>query len=220
MRQASRLVAGISSGEQMGVLILLLIIRFWADGVARKRTAIHQDDNPDKYLWPIVRKMSWRVALAVVLIPIASVLIGNDPEAVGKSITFGIAFYPVFWLQIFLVAKLIVRKRRKEIGTINSVAASLIPFQAIQQSIPLTTVQPPVPRPPHSHHQQPVKLFLFIANEVKGPFSFEQIRGIITSGAATLETQCCKEGTEDWRSVSEFLFDTSGNRRSKQRGSL
>lgn len=204
----------------MITLLLLVAIRFWANGVARKRTAIHLDENPEKYLWPIIRKMSWRVALAVVLLPIASVLIGNDPEAAGKSIAFGIAFYPVFWLQIFLVAKLIVRKRRKEIGTINSVAASLIPFQATQPSIPHTTAQLPAPRQPHPPQHQPVKLFLFIANEVKGPFSFEQIRGIITAGTATLETQCCKEGTEDWRSVSDFLFNTAADGHSEARGSL
>jgi hypothetical protein len=62
---------------------------------------------------------------------------------------------------------------------------------------------PPPPPPPTQH--QTSKFFLHIGTEVKGPFTLEQIRGIISVGTASLNTQCCKEGTQEWRPVSAFV---------------
>ncbi|RBP41438.1 uncharacterized protein DUF4339 [Roseimicrobium gellanilyticum] len=47
-----------------------------------------------------------------------------------------------------------------------------------------------------------VGMYLFISEEVKGPFSQEQLQALKDTGVASPETLCCKEGTEEWIPLS------------------
>jgi len=60
---------------------------------------------------------------------------------------------------------------------------------------------PPPPPPPRKN----TKYYLHIAEEVKGPFTMEQISALVSVGTATRETLCCKEGSQDWLYISDFL---------------
>lgn len=66
----------------------------------------------------------------------------------------------------------------------------------IQVSPPLLPGRPAPPTP---------KLFILIADEVKGPYTREQIRALLDTGAVSADTQACREGTENWETISSFL---------------
>jgi hypothetical protein len=51
---------------------------------------------------------------------------------------------------------------------------------------------------------KPAGLYLFIAEEVKGPFSSEQLQALKDTGIVSQETLCCREGTEEWVPLSTF----------------
>ena len=63
---------------------------------------------------------------------------------------------------------------------------------------------PPLP-PPQSVSNKPVSsggcFFVRIAYEVKGPFSVDQLKALIEVGTINLDTQCCKEGTQNWMHI-------------------
>lgn len=68
---------------------------------------------------------------------------------------------------------------------------------------------PPPPPPQRSPvaetptHQQ--CYFVYFAEAVKGPFSMEQIKALLSFTTVSLETQCCKEGTQDWFPLNQLL---------------
>jgi hypothetical protein len=61
--------------------------------------------------------------------------------------------------------------------------------------------QPPVasaaPPPPPS-------LYVYLNNEVKGPFTADQLKALVSVGSVTPETPCCREGSQDWQTVNAY----------------
>jgi len=65
----------------------------------------------------------------------------------------------------------------------------------------------PVPLPPRP--PQPLQTdsyFLYINDEVKGPFSVSQINALLQVASVTHETQCCPQGTQEWRTIADFVL--------------
>jgi hypothetical protein len=47
-------------------------------------------------------------------------------------------------------------------------------------------------------------LFVIVGDETKGPYSLKQIKAMYESGQLTMDTRCCREGDENWRSLVDF----------------
>lgn len=67
---------------------------------------------------------------------------------------------------------------------------------------------PPLPRQVSSRsapatHQPGI--FLHLDGNVMGPFTTTQIEDYLQSGAATLDTLCCIEGSEQWQPLSSLV---------------
>ncbi|GEM_PF-2331184 len=92
----------------------------------------------------------------------------------GLLILTVLSINPIIWI----INGFYISKRWNQMATKNP---SLLP--------------PPPPQIPQA------KYFLHLEDQVKGPFSKEQIRALLTVGTATLDTQCCKEGTTDWHTL-------------------
>jgi hypothetical protein len=56
------------------------------------------------------------------------------------------------------------------------------------------------PRPPSSS----LRYWAYLGIEVKGPFSIEQLSGLLTAHVADDTTLVCLEGTEDWKGLYEI----------------
>jgi len=48
------------------------------------------------------------------------------------------------------------------------------------------------------------RFFVYVVDAVKGPFSIEQIKALLSVATVSLDTQVCKEGTEDWFSLRQL----------------
>jgi hypothetical protein len=68
---------------------------------------------------------------------------------------------------------------------------------APSQVPPTIHVQPPPP--------PPAKLYVYVNNETKGPFSMEQLKALLAVNTVTPETPCCREGSRDWQTVSTYV---------------
>jgi len=66
------------------------------------------------------------------------------------------------------------------------------------------TKPPQLPAPPEG------RVYLDLAGKVQGPFTSEQIEGFLQVGAATLDTPCCVEGSDQWQALRSFA--ASGER--------
>ena len=51
----------------------------------------------------------------------------------------------------------------------------------------------------------PVRFYIHVNAEVKGPYTPEQIHALRDAGVVTPETQVCPEGTEDWQPSADVL---------------
>jgi hypothetical protein len=58
---------------------------------------------------------------------------------------------------------------------------------------------PPLPARPTR------RFFAFIAEQVKGPYTVEQLQALHDASTITDDTQCCPEGTEEWQSYSHVI---------------
>lgn len=58
---------------------------------------------------------------------------------------------------------------------------------------------PPLPPPPTR------RFFAFIAEQVKGPYTIEQLHALHDASTITDDTQCCPEGTEEWQSYLHVM---------------
>lgn len=59
--------------------------------------------------------------------------------------------------------------------------------------------RPSKPSPHLSPPQHQIRYFAFIYQDVKGPYTTEQLSALRDATTITDETQCCLEGTESWR---------------------
>lgn len=137
-------------------LLPFVLVRKWTCSVAKNKTSIFYNDDPDRYFWMIIRKMSCRLSMVFIGIPFVLAVVSSDPKLSGGGITI----FLIMMIQVFLVSKTIVKKRGLESGW--------------------------------------NQLYLFILNEVKGPFPAYQIRKMIATGGASWETLCCTQGNQMW----------------------
>lgn len=63
--------------------------------------------------------------------------------------------------------------------------------------------QPPPALPRHNTR----RFFAFIAEQVKGPYTIEQLQALHDASTISHDTQCCQEGTENWRLYSQIMDD-------------
>ncbi len=82
------------------------------------------------------------------------------------------------------------------------------PFDALQVAHPIVIPashlehsKPPAPPVPPPNQ----RFFLHLTGTVKGPSSLEQITALLDTGTASGETQCCREGSQTWMCVADFL---------------
>jgi hypothetical protein len=72
---------------------------------------------------------------------------------------------------------------------------------------PLLAPQPPAPAPPRPT-PAPAKttpLYLYVDEELKGPYLADQIKGLLAENAITRETPCCHEGAPAWQTVADYV---------------
>ena len=67
--------------------------------------------------------------------------------------------------------------------------------------VPRIAVTSPVPRPPPPK----MSFFLYLNDEVKGPFSVSQIEALLQVASVTSETQCCPQGLEEWKTIADYI---------------
>jgi len=94
------------------------------------------------------------------------------------------------------------------IGIYNCAPKSSEPTPAARPS-PVTLPAVPLPPPPQPFGDAPptilaARFFIYIADAVKGPYSVEQIQALQETGAASADSQVCREGTQDWKPLSNF----------------
>jgi hypothetical protein len=53
------------------------------------------------------------------------------------------------------------------------------------------------------------RLYAYISDQVKGPYTFDQLSVLYDAGAILDETQCCYEGTDDWWPYTAFFESSS-----------
>ena len=58
---------------------------------------------------------------------------------------------------------------------------------------------PYLPPPPST------RLFVYVSDMVKGPFSLEQLQAMIADYTILLDTPCCMEGSKTWQQVLNFV---------------
>lgn len=50
-----------------------------------------------------------------------------------------------------------------------------------------------------------ISLYVILNEEVKGPFTTDQLKALLSVNAITGETKCCHEGSDEWLSVAAYL---------------
>lgn len=184
------------------VLILEAIILSWTARLIKKSSPFPGQSERSFY-WSTVRRMSWRLLiLAVFPLPeiiVAVGIFGDSPEATTQlavtAAMIPILLSPLFILSIMWRARKLVQQRFTE---------AVSPTRTIARILLDERSTPPPPPPPPTQDLS-TRFFLHIGSEAKGPFTMEQIHGIISVGTASLTTQCCKEGSQEWRPVSAFV---------------
>jgi hypothetical protein len=68
---------------------------------------------------------------------------------------------------------------------------------------PLPQIVPKPPPPPQS--PQTDSYFLYINDEVKGPFSVSQINALLQVASVTSKTKCCPQGTQEWNTIADYI---------------
>ena len=67
----------------------------------------------------------------------------------------------------------------------------------------------PPPPPPQSRSSQATPsdraFFIYLADEVKGPFSADQLKALVAVSTINLDTQCCTQGTQDWFPIRNLI---------------
>ena len=93
--------------------------------------------------------------------------------------------------------KRIIEQILHQLETIK-VQIELSPEYQVRTPKRATATPPQLPSPP----PDPIgrRFFVFIAEEVKGPYTVEQLQALHDASAITDGTLCCPEGTEDWQS--------------------
>jgi hypothetical protein len=64
---------------------------------------------------------------------------------------------------------------------------------------PTPVVHPAIPPPPN----ETLSFFLYLNEQVKGPFSIAQINGFLQLDSVTPMTPCCPEGSQRWLTISD-----------------
>ena len=98
-----------------------------------------------------------------------------------------------------LLAVLDQLKGQIEVSPAYKIRTATLPKKAVV--VPSTPLLPP-PTPelaPPTH-----RYFAFLNDDVKGPYSVEQLMALKDAGTLTEQTQICPEGTEDWNTASAF----------------
>ncbi len=79
------------------------------------------------------------------------------------------------------------------------------PEKTLPHAAPLVAAEPPLATEgvPASGASQSV--FLFIGEDVTGPFDVSQLPAMISSGSIGIETPCCSADTQVWKKAGEFV---------------
>jgi hypothetical protein len=48
-------------------------------------------------------------------------------------------------------------------------------------------------------------LYIFVDQEVKGPFTRSQIEALLQMQTVNYTTPCCEEGAKDWKTVADVI---------------
>ena len=68
-----------------------------------------------------------------------------------------------------------------------------------ERAAPVT--QPAIPPPP----PRTKSYFIYVSDQVKGPFSAVQISALMQMDSITPTTPCCPEGSQDWQTVADCI---------------
>lgn len=175
------------------LLILAIVFRGWIGRLAKKVEPRYYGSFGALYrtlLW----RISWRSFAVTIGLGFLAAFGTETPEAAGGVVGGAIAIYFFIFLFLLLAVGFAARNMRKEFMAADPVPVAgdrLTVARAIDRSHAL-------PLPPRS-------FYVHLPNGVKGPFSTEQLRALISVGTVSPATQCCIEGTQDWQPVSEFV---------------
>lgn len=57
----------------------------------------------------------------------------------------------------------------------------------------------PLPPPP------PATFYIYLNDQVQGPFSHDQLQAILAVNTVSLDTSCCRLGTQEWLTIRSFI---------------
>ena len=190
--------------------LLIGILKWWMLRTLKKELANGGAPDSPTY-WRIIRRLVARLMLLVLGVSILCALGGESAQESGALFGIGLVSSLMVVLLVTGIAMLLLWMAFRSAQP----PAPPVPTTTRGRTVEIARTfderfappppPPPLPTPPPPGPPQPSKFFLHIGSEVKGPFTMEQIRGIISVGTASLNTQCCKEGTQEWRPVSAFV---------------
>jgi hypothetical protein len=94
-------------------------------------------------------------------------------------------------------------KNQKNIAMIISTLSEYLKTQQkpqrIEKGLPTRAMTSATPPPP------PSQFYIYVANEVKGPYTLSQLKALLDLRTIDSSTPCCHEGGENWIVVSDVL---------------
>lgn len=97
----------------------------------------------------------------------------------------------------------IITGESKNAKNVSSIIAALTNYLKTQKKPerPQATSQQVAPLPP----AKSVSFYIYLNDEVKGPFSVAQIKALLQVDSATPTTPCCLEGSEEWQTIGDLI---------------
>lgn len=77
--------------------------------------------------------------------------------------------------------------------------------ETLPHAAPLVAAEPPPPTGGVPATGASQSVFLFIGEDVTGPFDVSQLPAMISSGSIGIETPCCSADTQVWKKAGEFV---------------
>ncbi len=93
-------------------------------------------------------------------------------------------------------------RNAKNVRTIISALTNYLKTQKKpERPSPVQQAAPPPPLPP----TKTVSFFIYVNDQVKGPFSAAQINALMQVDSVTPMTPCCPEGSQEWQTVADCI---------------
>jgi hypothetical protein len=90
-------------------------------------------------------------------------------------------------------------KNAKNVSLIVSALTSYLKTQKKPERLAAPQAAPPLPP------TKTISFYLYLNEQVKGPFSAAQIKALLQVDSATLSTPCCPEGNQDWLTIADCI---------------